>query len=225
MQQADTRIHGTVHERPLTRFGVERQLLAALPDVPAVLSVWKEVAVHRDGHVVYKHALYSAPFTLVGKLLWLKATDTVIQLFHRQELVATPPGQRAGSRHTVRDHQLPKAQAWLEHDPQWCLARAKDIGPSCHGLILALFNDKVLVNLRGAQGLIRLRQNVGDLRLEAACERARGQQPEVQHHQGHPRLGLGQRTRAASRVGPDCRLPERRPFRPCSPIPADPLTP
>ncbi|WP_253192022.1 IS21 family transposase, partial [Burkholderia cenocepacia] len=91
MQQAGTRIHGTVHERPLTRFGVERPLLAALPDVPPVLSVWKEVAVHRDGHVVYKHALYSAPFTLVGKSLWLKATDTVIQLFHRHELVATHP--------------------------------------------------------------------------------------------------------------------------------------
>ncbi|WP_249190101.1 IS21 family transposase, partial [Burkholderia cenocepacia] len=172
MQQAGTRIHGTVHERPLTRFGVERPLLAALPDVPPVLSVWKEVAVHRDGHVVYKHALYSAPFTLVGKSLWLKATDTVIQLFHRHELVATHPRQRAGGRHTVRDHQPPEAQAWLEHDPQWCLARAKEIGPSCHGVILALFNDKVLVNLRGAQGIIRLRQKVGDQRLEAACERA-----------------------------------------------------
>ncbi|WP_240647266.1 Mu transposase domain-containing protein [Burkholderia lata] len=110
------------------------------------------MAVHRDGHVVYKHALYSAPFTLVGKSLWLKATDTVIQLFHRHELVATHPRQRAGGRHTVRDHQPPEAQAWLEHDPQWCLARAKEIGPSCHGVILALFNDKVLVNLRGAQG-------------------------------------------------------------------------
>ncbi|MCW3611347.1 IS21 family transposase, partial [Burkholderia cenocepacia] len=108
----------------------------------------------------------------VGKSLWLKATDTVIQLFHRHELVATHPRQRAGGRHTVRDHQPPEAQAWLEHDPQWCLARAKEIGPSCHGVILALFNDKVLVNLRGAQGIIRLRQKVGDQRLEAACERA-----------------------------------------------------
>ncbi|KVD76202.1 hypothetical protein WI89_07000 [Burkholderia ubonensis] len=104
MQQTGTRIHGTVRERPLTRFGVECSLLSALPDVPPVLSVWKEVTVHRDGHVVYKHALYSAPFTLVGKSLWLKATDTVIQLFHRHELVATHPRQRAGGRHTVRVH-------------------------------------------------------------------------------------------------------------------------
>jgi hypothetical protein len=35
-----------------------------------------------------------------------------------------------------------------------------------------MFNDKVLVNLRGAQGVVRLREKVGDQRLEAACERA-----------------------------------------------------
>lgn len=35
-----------------------------------------------------------------------------------------------------------------------------------------MFNDKVLVNLRGAQGVVRLREKFGDQRLEAACERA-----------------------------------------------------
>jgi hypothetical protein len=39
-------------------------------------------------------------------------------------------------------------------------------------VILAMFNDKVLVNLRGAQGLVRLREKYGDARLNAACERA-----------------------------------------------------
>jgi hypothetical protein len=72
----------------------------------------------------------------------------------------------------VRDHQPPAAQAWLEHDPQWCLARAREIGPSCLAVALALFNDQVLVNLRGVQGILRLREKVGDKRLDAACERA-----------------------------------------------------
>jgi len=173
MQEASTRKHGTTHEQPLTRFAVERPLLAALPDVPPVLAVWKEVTVHSDGHVVYRKALYSVPFTLVGKDLWLKATDTVVQLFHQHGLVATHPRLRKpGDRHTVRDHQPPAALAWLEHDPQWCLARAREIGPSCLAVALALFNDQVLVNLRGVQGILRLREKVGDKRLDAACERA-----------------------------------------------------
>lgn len=173
LQTAGVRDHGTTHEQPLARFAIERPLLTPLPDVPPVLAVWTEVKVHTDGHVVYKKVLYSVPFKLVGKELWLKATDTVVQVFYRHELVATHPRLRKhGDRHTVRDHQPPEAQAWLEHDPQWCLARAKDIGPACHAVILALFNDTVLVNLRGAQGIVRLREKVGDARLNAACERA-----------------------------------------------------
>ncbi len=64
----------------------------------------------------------------------------------------------------------PAAQAWLEHDPQWCLTRAREIGPACLAVALALFNDQVLVNLRGVQGILRLREKVGDQRLNAACE-------------------------------------------------------
>jgi transposase len=172
-QQAGTRVHGTTRDLPLARFAIERPLLARLPDVPPVLAVWSEVKVHTDGHIVYKNALYLVPFTLVGKQLWLKVTDTVVQAFHRHELVATHPRLRKpGDRHTVRDHQPPEAQAWLERDPQWCLAQAREIGPACLAVILAMFNDKVLVNLRGAQGLVRLREKYGDARLNAACERA-----------------------------------------------------
>ena len=40
-----------------------------------------------------------------------------------------------------------------------------------------MFNDKVLVNLRGAQGAVWLREKVSDQRLEAACARVR--QPQV----------------------------------------------
>ena len=113
------------------------------------------------------------PFTLVGRDLWLKATDTVVQLFHRHELVATHPRLRKpGDRQTVRDHQPPEAQAWLEHDPQWCLARAKEIGPASPARGLPPFNDTGLVHLRGAQGIVRMREKFGDARLDAACERA-----------------------------------------------------
>ena len=174
MHEASTRTHGTTREVPLKRFeDVEQALLQPLPDVPPVLAAWSTVTVHRDAHIQHHKALYSVPFALVGKTLWVKATDTVVQLFHQHELVATHPRLRKpGARSTVRDHQPPAAQAWLEHDPQWCLAQSKEIGASCHALILALFNDQVLVNLRGAQGIVWLRSKVGDARLDAACERA-----------------------------------------------------
>jgi hypothetical protein len=39
-------------------------------------------------------------------------------------------------------------------------------------LIRQLFADRVLDNLRAAQGLIRLKNKYGNIRLEAACQRA-----------------------------------------------------
>lgn len=80
-----------------------------------------------------------------------------VQLFSEHELAAVHPRlHHAGARPTVRDRLPPEAQAWQRHDPQWCLAEAKRIGAACHPVILALSNDEVLVNFRGAQGILRL---------------------------------------------------------------------
>jgi hypothetical protein len=57
-------------------------------------------------------------------------------------------------------------------DPQWCLKQAKAVGPHCHRLIRQLFEDRVLDNLRAAQGVIGLGKKYGPSRLEAACRRA-----------------------------------------------------
>ena len=80
----------------------------------------------------------------------------------------TVPGQRQ----TVKEHLPPEARAYLMRDPQWCLKQAQRIGPSCHALIEALFSDRVLDNLRAAQGIVGFSKRFGTKRLEAACCRA-----------------------------------------------------
>ena len=57
-------------------------------------------------------------------------------------------------------------------DPQWCLAQAKALGASCLAVIESLFANRVLDHLRAAQGLLRLGESFGPVRLEAACARA-----------------------------------------------------
>ena len=111
----------------------------------------------------------------MGQSLWLKATASLVSLYREHELVATHPRQtRPGSRSTVQDHLPPEALAWNLQDTQWCLREARRIGPRCHELVKALFDDQVLVNLRAAQGVLRLEKPYGALRLEAACARAVG---------------------------------------------------
>lgn len=174
MGEAGNRVHGTTREAPLKRFvAVEKALLKPLPDVLPELACWAQVKVHRDAHVQYERCYYSVPFRLASVRLWLKATDAMIWLYRDHELVASHARlKRPGARRTVVDHLPPSAQAWQLHDTQWCLARAQAIGPACHTLVLALFNDNVLIRLRAVQGILRLAETYGAARLEAACQRA-----------------------------------------------------
>lgn len=172
--EAGNRTHGTTHERPLTRFTeTEQLLLQPLPDRAPELAVWAKVKVHGNAHVQFEKCLYSVPYTLVRQTLWLRASETTTQVFQEHTLIATHPRLRhPGDRHTVRDHLPPQAVAYLMQDPQWCLTQSEQVGPSCHTLIERLFADRVLDNLRAAQGIVRLKDTFGTDRLEAACYRA-----------------------------------------------------
>jgi transposase len=173
MQQAGLRIHGTTREVPLERFAVERPLLKALPAIAPDLGTWTTVAVHRDCHVQFERVLYSVPFALVGKRLWLRATDTAVAIYQDYRLVATHArGRRPGERRTVQDHLPPEAQAFFAHDRDWCLQQARRVGAACTQLVEQLLADRIVERLRAAQGLLRLEQRYDAARLEAACARA-----------------------------------------------------
>ena len=172
--EAGNRIHGTTKHRPLTLFAeTEKFLLQPLPDVLPELATWTKLKVHGNCHVQFEKAFYSVPFRLVRQPLWLKATETTVKLFHNLELVAIHPRMyRAGMRSTVDEHLPPEALAYKMQDPQWCLKQADRVGPHCRQLIEILFADRVLDNLRAAQGIVHLEKRYGISRLETACKRA-----------------------------------------------------
>jgi transposase len=174
LEEAGNRIHGTTKQRPLSMFAeTERHLLQPLPHRPPECAQWARVKLHGDCHVRFLNCLYSAPFRLSGNTLWLKATDEVVRIFHDYQLVACHPRlTRPGDRSTVDDHLPPNALAYKMRDPQWCLKQARAVGPCCTRLIQVLFADRVLDNLRAAQGIVRLGDKYGPKRLEAASRRA-----------------------------------------------------
>ena len=172
--EAGNRIHGTTKQRPLSMFAeTERHVLQPLPDRPPECAQWAQAKLHGDCHVRFENCLYSAPFALCGKSLWLKATHSSMRIFHDYQLVACHARlTKPGARSTVDDHLPPNALAYKMRDPQWCLKQACSVGSSCTRLIESLFADRVLDNLRAAQGVIRLGDKYGVERLEAACRRA-----------------------------------------------------
>lgn len=173
LQEAGIRIHGTTRKAPLALFALEKPLMRMLPAVAPDLGSWHRVSVHRDCHVAHDRVLYSAPFALVGKTLWLRATDGSVTIYEDYRLVAAHRrGRRHGERITVRDHLPPHAVSFLAHDRAWCLAQARAVGPACTEFVGRLLEDRILEKLRAAQGVIRLKDTYGGDRLEAACTRA-----------------------------------------------------
>lgn len=172
--EAGNRIHGTTRERPLTRFEqTERALLQTLPDQAPEPAVWARVKVSTQAHVQFERCLYSVPFRWVGQSLWLRATASSVQLYAEHLLVASHPRlTRAGERSTVEDHLPPEARAFRRQDPLWCREEAVSVGPACGELVGQLLDHPILERLRAAQGILRLGERFGTVRLEAACCRA-----------------------------------------------------
>jgi len=171
---ASIRVHGTTRQQPTILFHeTEQHLLGPLPDRPPEPAIWAKVKLHGNCHVQFEKSFYSAPFRLVRQELWLQATEHSIKLFKDHQLVAVHTRlKQPGQKSTCNDHLPPNAQAYLMRDPQWCIKQADDIGPFCRALIDHLFSDRVLDNLRAAQGIVRFKDKYGKERLESACRRA-----------------------------------------------------
>ncbi len=172
---AGERIHGTTKERPLVRYReVEMAALRPLPMTPYDLAIWKEVTLHRDCHVTFENAYYSAPFRLVGQRLRVQGGTQVVRIYTQAfELVATHDrAQQPGQRMTHPDHLPPEKLDGLYGDRKSCRAVALDIGPAVAQVMEEILADPGVERLYTAQRLLKLRQRYGDQRLEAACHRA-----------------------------------------------------
>jgi len=174
VEEAGNRLHGSTRERPLLRFTeTERHLLQPLPERRVEWLQWAKVTVQGDAHVQFERCRYSVPYTLSRQQLWLCAGETTVRVFRDHELMAIHARlSRPGSRSTLDEHLAPAALAYKRQDGPWCLTQARQIGPACTALLETLFADRVLDNLRAAQGIVRLANRYGRSRVEAACARA-----------------------------------------------------
>ncbi|MGH7725310.1 MAG: IS21 family transposase [Candidatus Eiseniibacteriota bacterium] len=173
LEVAGVRDHGTTHEPPLDRFERERPALRPLPPTRFEVLVWKQAKVHSDSHVVFDYSYYSAPHRLVGKTLWVRATDRSIVLFHDHERIASHErATKRGTFRTHRDHLPPWKLEGLQPERMVVRMQAEAIGPFALKFVDALFGDKPMDRIRGAMAVVRYAKRYGNGRVDAACRRA-----------------------------------------------------
>ncbi len=172
---AGLRIHGTTKEQPFVQFQeVEQAKLRPLPVAPYDIGVWKQVKLHRDCHVVFEGAFYSAPFRLIGQRLRVRGGLQQVRIYTQDyELIATHDrASQPGQRLTHPDHLPPEKLAGLQMDRKACRAAAEGIGPGTVQVVSAYLDEGVVDRLPTVRRLLKLRQTYGDAALEAACQRA-----------------------------------------------------
>ena len=102
LEIAGTRRHGTTGRAPLELF--EEQERAALLPLPATRwesVLWKQALLHRDSHIQVDGAFYSAPWTLLGEVLWVRCTEHTITIHHEEQRIATHRRVAQGSTRLV----------------------------------------------------------------------------------------------------------------------------
>ena len=172
---AGLRTHGTTKEQPLTIFNeTERSRLQPLPDAPYDLAIWKIVKLHRDCHIVFDNAYYSAPHRLVEQKLRVRGGIQTVRIFTMdyQLMASHERATQPGQRFTHPGHLPPELLDGLTMDRDVCRAAAQDIGPATIEVTTQLLDDGVVDRLPSVRRLLKLRGRFSDQRLEAACARA-----------------------------------------------------
>jgi transposase len=167
---ADTRIHGTVRQQVGVLFqSVELPKLRPLPAslFPSFVDVRR--SVHRDGHVEYKRAFYSAPPEYVGRRIWVRADSTMIRLFNDKREPIGVHARREKGFGTADEHIHAHKRSGLERGADYLLNRCRCVGPATGAWAQAMFKQRGVYGLRPLQGLLSLsRKNTAEAMERAA---------------------------------------------------------
>lgn len=105
-EEADRRIHGTVHEVVAERFAREALTLRPLPSRRYDTAYWESRQVGWDAYVEVRGSRYSVPAALAGQRVTVRISlDGVVSIYEDEQLVAQHALQAGGHRWvTIPEH-------------------------------------------------------------------------------------------------------------------------
>lgn len=175
-----------LHDRPFAKLDGSRRSLWRELDRPALgplparrfeIPAWKtHVGVNIDYHVQFDAHYYSVPYPLVRQRVDIRATRTVIEIFHRGRRVASHLRSiRRGGFTTDPAHRPDSHRRYAEWSPSRLIRWAEKIGPETQALVTAILERKPHPEqgFRSCLGILRLATRYSPERLEHAAARAR----------------------------------------------------
>ncbi len=153
----------------------DRPALKPLPLARYEFAEWKKARLNIDYHISFDHHHYSSPYQLVHELCDVRATATVVEIFHRGKRVASHRRScRRGGYTTLKEHMPKSHREHAEWTPQRVVSWSSKIGPNTARLVEEIMKAKAhpQQGFAVALGIIRLGPKYGNERVERACLRA-----------------------------------------------------
>ena len=162
--------HGTTRLKPFLVFvDKEQPALIPLPAGPFETAQWKEATVHPDHYIQFNKKAYSAPHAYVGKKVWVKATDKILQIYFQDRLIKQHV-ITSHFRHTDFNDFPENVQAALDNGmPLILQRRAEETGHHFALLIRTVLKPHAFMNMRKAQGLLALAEKYKSGLIEKAA--------------------------------------------------------
>jgi transposase len=174
-----------VNDKVMEHFGRSRRVLFESLDRPALRPLpehsfeyaeRKPATVGLNYHVTFNKHYYSAPYTLIGKAVEIRATARTIEVFCRGKRVASHLRDDTHGQYTTDPSHMPsnhrkRMEKW---SPERFIRWARKMGPWTCQIIEGLLGRKRHPEqaYRSCLGVLKLADKYGDERLEAACQRA-----------------------------------------------------
>ena len=154
---------------------IDRPELRPLPEKPYQFALWKTAKVNIDYHVAFEKHFYSVPHALIQQQVEIKATERMVEIFHKGKQVAIHPRSSAQGRFSTRAEHMPSNHRFvLEQDSHWLLKQAEAIGPQTTLYLKSLLNSRSFPEqaYRSCLGVLSLARKYPHALVETACERA-----------------------------------------------------
>lgn len=171
---ADLHLVYGVGRCPLEIFKSEEQkALRPLPVKCWDSNLWGKYEVRRDWRIMIDCAYYSVPHELIGELVEVCTTNSLVRVFHKSQEVALH--ERATEKWEYKrksEHAPPFQEAVLQCTRDGLLDLAKDVGSFTHQVAEAILSHSSVDKLKPVRHLLKLVEKYSKERLENACKRA-----------------------------------------------------
>lgn len=168
------RKHGTTQWQPYPVFlEIEKPALKSLPEESFEISIWKEAKVHADHYIQFNKKPYSVPTKYIGKKVWVKGTERVVQIYYNNQLIQQHVRDKKRYRYTDFTNFPENMRSVLDKGmPKYLLTQASQIGYHFEKLVKNILEPHAFMNMRKAQGIVALAKKFDSELLEYAANEA-----------------------------------------------------